>query len=171
MPTPAARHLLAIALLAALSHACSRGDAGAPGSETCRLLSAAEVDAVLEGRASAAQPEHLGSTPFAVDRCRWRTAERSLGLVVGRSPEGDAASVRATFESARTVARRDADVAATADVPGLGEAAWWQSHRLANELHVLSGTTSLTLTTRATPSDLPPAALVDAARAALGRLR
>lgn len=125
---------------------------------------------MLEGRASAAQPEHLGSTPFAVDRCRWRTAERSLGLVVGRSPEGDAASLRAAFESARTAARRDADVAATADArPRRGRLR--QSHRLANELHVLSGTTSLTLTTRATPSDLPPAALVDAARAALGRLR
>lgn len=157
------QRLLGLALSCVAAAACSRPDAS--GLDVCGLLASSDASAVLAGRASAGRPEHLGSQPFEVERCRWSAGDRALALLASRSPDGDAAAARSAFDSVRATAARDGSE--TVDVPGLGDAAWWESDRLANQLHVLAGATSLTFTTRAPTSPSPPRELLAAARAAV----
>ncbi|MFM7144077.1 MAG: hypothetical protein ACKO2K_19405 [Alphaproteobacteria bacterium] len=161
------RRLLVFGLSLLAAAACERST---PTRErdVCPLLDASEASAVLAGRASVGRPEHLGSQPFEVDRCRWSAGDRALALLASRSPDGDAAAAHKAFENVRANAVREGvDVV---DVPGLGDSAWWESDRLANQLHVLSGAVSLTFTTRSPASASPPRELLVAAGAALGRL-
>jgi len=161
------RHVLPLALTWLVAAACERVSP-TRGLDVCRLLEASDASVVLGDRASNGRPEHLGSQPFEVDRCRWSAGDRSLALLASRSPDGDAAAARAAFENVRANALREG--VGAVDVPGLGDAAWWESDRLSNQLHVLAGATSLTFTMRSAPSEAPPPEILSAAGAALGRL-
>jgi len=160
------QRLLVLAIACVASAACSQPDAG--GLDVCGLLASSDASAVLAGRASAGHPEHLGSQPFEVDRCRWSVGDRALALLASRSPDGDSAAARSAFEDVRAAARKGGTE--VVDVPGLGDAAWWESDRLANQLHVLAGATSLTFTTRGPTSASPPRELLAAARGAIDRV-
>jgi hypothetical protein len=161
------RHILELALSCLVAAACERASP-TRGLDVCRLLEAPDTAVVLAGRAPTGRPEHLGSQPFEVDRCRWSAGDRALSLLASRSPDGDAAAARAAFENVRANAVREG--VDTIDVPGLGDAAWWESDRLSSQLHVLAGATSLTFTSRSAPSEAPPPEILSAAGAALGRL-
>lgn len=155
-------------VLAGIALAACERTASPNALDACGLLEASAVASVLAGRASTGLPEHLGSRPFEVDRCRWSTADRALALLASRSPDGDAAATREAFAEVRATAARDG--VAVVDVPGIGDAAWWESDRLSNHLHVLAGPTSLTFTTRSPATAAPPPELLAAARSAVGRL-
>ena len=140
--------------------------------DACTLLTKADATQIMGNPVD--DPTHpvQGSEAFYVDSCEYKltggTTLDNITLTVEIPTTGDLATAQAAFNTGKQQAQA-AYNAAPLDVPGVGDTAYWVSGA-GNTLAVMKGIVTFTLSASTQKGDTPSQAVLDLAKAVLGRL-
>ncbi len=140
--------------------------------DACTLLTKADAVQILGNPVD--DPTHpvQANETFNVDSCEYQvmggTALDNATLIVTVPSNGDLATAQTAFVTGKQQAQA-AYNAAPVDVPGLGDSAYWVGGA-GNNLSILKGNVNVTLSASTQKGDAPSQAVLDLAKAALGRL-
>ena len=140
--------------------------------DACSLLTKADAEQILGKPVD--DPTHpvTGNEIFIVDSCDYKvtggTPLDNATLIVTVPSGGDLATAQTAFNTGKQQAQA-AYGSAPADVPGVGDSAYWVSGS-GNNLSILKGDMNITLSVSTQKGDSASQAILDLAKVVLGRL-